>query len=101
METEKGSRCPEEGVNMHGKDMKTHAELMDIVKQLRKASALQAEQADRIEKICMDMMGGARMKSSTQPEAIMISIGAQSPMSQAGEEMVMVMEPGHNGRYGQ
>jgi hypothetical protein len=84
---------------MHGKNMKMHAELMDIVQQLRKASQMHADQADRIEKMCMDMMGGARKKGATQQEGIMIAIGTQSPMTQAGEELVMVMEPGQNGGY--
>jgi len=84
---------------MHGKDMKTHAELMDIVQQLRKASKMHADQADRIEKMCMDMMGGARMKGGPKPEAVMIAIGTQSPMSQAGEEVVMVMEPNNRGGF--
>jgi hypothetical protein len=84
---------------MRGKDMKTHAELMDIVQQLRKASKMHADQADRIEKMCMDMMGGARKKADAQPEGIMIAIGTQSPMAKAGEELVMVMEPGQNGGY--
>ena len=82
---------------MHGKDMKMHGELMDIVQQLRKASKMHAEQADRIEKTCMDMMGGARMKAGPQSETVMIAIGTPSPMQQAGEELVMVMEPNGNG----
>lgn len=79
---------------MHGKDMKMHGELMDIVQQLRKASKMHAEQADRIEQLCRDMLGGAQMSSDPQAETVMIAIGAPSPMQQAGEELVMVMEPG-------
>tara|TARA_R100001129_G_C5262359_1_gene231602 strand:+ start:233 stop:511 length:279 start_codon:yes stop_codon:yes gene_type:complete len=80
---------------MHGKDMKKHSELMEIVQQLRKASEMHANQADRIEQICRDMMGGTQnMKGDQQTEAIMIAIGTESPMSKAGEEVVMVMEPG-------
>ena len=40
------------------KDMKEmHAELMDIVAELRKASETHAGQADRIEALCESMMG--------------------------------------------
>ena len=78
--------------------MKTHGELMEIVQQLRKASKMHAEQADRIEQLCRDMMGGTQsMKGQQQPEAIMIAIGTESPMSKAGEEVVMVMEPARSG----
>lgn len=79
---------------MHGKSMKTHGELMDIVQQLRKASQMHSDQADQIEEICRNMQGGTQNMKDSQPEAIMIAIGTESPMSKAGEEVVMVMEPG-------
>ena len=82
---------------MHGKDMKAHGELMDIVQQLRKSASMQAEQADRIEQVCRNMLGSTQMNGSPQAETVMIAIGTPSPMQQAGEELVMVMEPNGSG----
>tara|TARA_R100000458_G_C8254919_1_gene231166 strand:+ start:411 stop:677 length:267 start_codon:yes stop_codon:yes gene_type:complete len=83
---------------MPGKPKSVNGQLMEIVQQLRKASKMHAEQADRIEQMCREMMGGAsKMQPQQHPEAIMIAIGTESPMAKAGEELVMVMEPARSG----
>ena len=59
---------------MPGKPKSVNGQLMEIVQQLRKASKMHAEQADRIEQMCREMMGGAsKMQPQQHPEAIMIA----------------------------